>query len=206
MSWKDWLTAVALVIELAGALYYLWTIPKGDTRPQPISWAGWTAIGAVGTWAAYSGGAGRAALVAAAFVFVTATIFLVSLVPGYGHKGTDKPEPTDLPVLIIGVILLILRALNIFPPSLHVTLAVAGDFCFAWFTLRKAWRYPETESLLGWLAAVIAAGLGLVVIGNFSYTALLFPLYLFVGNSAIAAVILIQRQKTAPGHANNKRR
>jgi hypothetical protein len=205
MNLKDWLTAIGVAIELVGAMYYLWTIPKGDTRPQPISWAGWTAIGVVGTWAAYSGGAGRATFIAASFVLVTAAIFAVSLIPGYGHKGTDKPEPTDLPILIAGIVLLVLRALNVFPPSLHVSLAVLGDLCFAWFTLRKAWIYPETENLVGWLAAVVAAGLGLAVIGSYSYTALVFPLYIFVGNTAIAAAIVISRRRQTKQHTKKSR-
>lgn len=198
MSFKDGLTVLGVVIELVGALYYLWTIPKGDTRPQPITWGGWTAIGAVGTWAAYSGGAGRATFIAASFVLVTAVIFLVSLIPGYGHRGTDEPEPTDLPILIAGIILLVLRALNVFPPSLHVSLAVLGDLCFAWFTLRKAWQFPETENLIGWLAAVVAAAIGVIVLSSFSYTAALFPIYILVGNSAIAGAILIQKYKPKP--------
>jgi hypothetical protein len=195
VSWKDVLTLIGVGIELGSVIFYIWTILKGSTRPQPISWAGWTAIGAVGAWAARSGGAGLSFYIAAAFVAVTGSVLIVSLIPGYGHSGTDDPEPTDLPILIAGVILLVLRALGVFPPSLHATLAVLGDSCFAWFTLRKAARYPETEAFWPWAGAVVAAGLGLVVLGSFNYTAMAYPVYLFVANTAITGAILIGRSR-----------
>ncbi|MGA3150423.1 MAG: hypothetical protein ABSD10_02290 [Candidatus Saccharimonadales bacterium] len=201
MVWKDWLTAVGLIVELVGAVYYLWTILKGSTRPQPITWGGWTAIGAVGAWASYSGGAGLGFYIAASFVAVTASVFVVSLIPGYGHKGTDKPEPADLPILIAGIILLILRAMNLFPVSVHASLAVLGDACFAWYTLRKAWRYPETESLLAWAIGVLVAAVGVIVLGSFSYTAAVFPIYILIGNAAITGTLLVRHYKPAKKRA-----
>jgi hypothetical protein len=200
MSWRDILTFLAIGIELASLVFYVWTILKGPTRPQPISWAGWTAIGAVGTLAARSGGAGLTFYVAASFVAVTASVLVISLIPGYGHSGTDKAEPTDLPVLILGVALLVLRSFGYGSPALNATLAVAGDSCFAWFTLRKAMKFPDTEALLPWLGAVVAAGLGLVVLGSFNYTAMAYPLYLLIANAVIAAGILVGRAKHKEEH------
>jgi ammonia channel protein AmtB len=196
MSWRDWVTALGLTIEAVSTVYYLWTIPKGSTRPHPITWAGWTVVGAVGAWASLVAGAGLGFYIAAAFVGVTASVFLASLIPGYGGGRLDKRGPTDLPVLVAGIILLLLRAFNIFPVGLHASLAVAGDFCFTWFTLRKTWRHPETESLLSWLLTTIAAATGVVVLGSFSYAAAIFPIYLVVASGSIAGAILIKRYKT----------
>jgi hypothetical protein len=205
VSWRDILTYIGVAIELAGAGYYLWTIPKGDTRPQPISWLGWTLIGIVGAWAARSGGAGLSFYIALSFVAVTASVFIASIIPGYGHSGTDKRELTDIPVLVAAIILLALRVMSVGTPAVHATLAVLGDSCFAWFTLRKAWRYPQTESLLGWSAAVLAGGLGLVVLGSFSYSAAVFPAYIFVGNAAIAGATFLGRQRLAGGRRKKSR-
>ena len=199
MSWQDQVTWVAVGIELVSLIYYIRSIVKGPTRPHPISWAGWTAIGAVGAWAARSGGAGLAFYVAAAFVVVTGSIFVVSLLPGYGHE-TDETSITDRPVLVLGVLLIGLRILNLGAPWIHASLAVAGDSCFTWFTIRKAMQHPDTEPLWPWLGAVVAASLGIVVLGAHNYTAMAFPVYLLAANVGIAGATVIGRVKKSKGH------
>ena len=198
MNWQHLLTWAAIGIEFVAMLYYIRSILGGSTRPNPYSWAGWTAIGAVGAWAARSGGAGLGFYIAAAFVGVTASIFVISLVPGYAHTR-DKASPTDVPVLITGVVLLALRAfgvdiLHLNDPAVQATLSWLGDSCFAWFTLRKAVEDPDSEPLWPWFGAVAASAIGLVVLGAYNYTAMAYPLYLFVANLAITASILLGRQ------------
>jgi hypothetical protein len=189
------LVLLGVGIELVSMLYYIRSTLKGSTRPHPISWAGWTAIGIVGAWAARSGGAGLGFYIAAAFVAVTASIFVISLLPGLGH-GMDERSPTDLPVLVLGVLLIALRIagvgfLRLDDPAVQATLAVLGDSCFAWFTVRKAYQYPDTEPLWPWFGAVIAAAIGIIVLGAYNYTAMAYPMYLLVANAAITGAILI---------------
>lgn len=197
MGWQDVLLRIGLAIEFISMAYYIRSIVKGPTRPHPVSWAGWTAIGAVGAWAARSGGAGLGFYIAAAFVAVTASIFIISLIPGYAHER-DETSPTDLPILVMGVLLLVLRVagidfLHLSDPAVQVTLAWLGDSCFAWFTLRKAVEDPASEPLWPWFGAVIASAIGLVVLGAYSYTAMAYPLYLLTANMAITGSVLLGR-------------
>lgn len=198
MSWQDILLWIGIAIELVSLVYYIFSIVRGETRPHPITWAGWTAIGAVGTWAARSGGAGLGLYIAATFVAVTASIFVISLIPGYGHS-TDETSPTDPYILVLGLVLLALRTIGVGAPWLHATLAVVGDGCFAWFTFRKAIEHPKTEPLWPWLGATLSAGIGLVILGAYNYTSMAYPTYLFVGNAAIAVGILVGRARKRGG-------
>ena len=83
----------ALIIALA-AIYYVWDIARGDTRPHRVSWGAWTVIGVLGYGTATEGGAGPGAYAAGIYLIAQFVTFGLSLLPCYGKPGGrwyDRP-------------------------------------------------------------------------------------------------------------------
>ena len=198
MSWQQALLAAGLAIELVSLVYYIYTIRKGTTRPHPVSWLGWTVIGAIGAWATRSGGAGLGFYIAASFVVITFIVFVLSLLPGY-EDGIDEKNPTDLPVLIVGIALLVLRISHIGiahlnDPPVQASLAVLGDTCFVWFTVKKTLKY-DTEPFLPWLGAIAASVIGVAVLGKYNYTTVVYPAYLVFADAAVTVASVVGKRR-----------
>jgi len=188
------LSVLGSIIAFFAASSYLRSIIKGETRPHRITWGGWTLVGVLGLWASYDGGAKIGLLVAAVFAVLVAITFAFSLLPKYGKPGGER---TDYFVGALAAAGIVAWRVIHFSPAIAATIAVFADAVFLWFTLRETWRQPETEALRPWVLGSVAEALGLIALGNYSYAAAAYPVYILIGNIAVVAVLLVRKQPLA---------
>jgi hypothetical protein len=203
MSLHDWLGISGALIVSIGAIYYLYDIVWGETRPHRVTWAVWTCIGVLGFGVTDSAGAGPGAYVAGVYTIAYVATFLLSLTRKYGKSGVRRTDIALGLVALAGVCLWRFAGLGDTPAAV---LAVACDAAAVWPTLREAWLQPGTESVPTWSADVVGSALGLAAVTSVSFAANAYPSYLLIANALVLAVLLagrtrVNRQPTSPVEA-----
>lgn len=180
-------TGVALAFYAAST--YVRLILAGHIKPHRITWGGWTLAGILGLWASFDGGAQVGLIVPGAITLLVAATFVLSLMPKYGKAGGDKLDYIFGTFAAAGIIAW--RVFD-FSPALAATIAVISDGVFLWPTLREAWRHPEEEDIKPWAIGTVAEFLGVLALGTYTFAAAAYPIYILLGNLAIAWALLIQ--------------
>lgn len=186
------LSVAGSALAVCASAAYIKSIIHGRTRPSRVTWGGWSLVGILGLVSSIEGGAGIGLIVAATLTVLVAVTFALSL--RYGKKGGSR-----LDYLLGGVAAaaLLLRLVVNYSPSIAATIAVIADFIFLWPTLRGAWLQPDTEPLWPWLAGVVAVALGVAALGNYSYAASAYSIYILIADSLVVGALVIKRPKRA---------
>lgn len=186
------LSIIGSVVAIYAASSYVRSILSGESKPHRVTWAGWTLAGVLGFSASFAGGARAGLLVTGAIVVLNGIVFVISLSPKYGKPGGRKTDYIFGVVAVCG--LLAWRFLH-FSPGVAATIAVVSDGVFWWFTFREAWLRPDLEKPKPWIFGTVAAAIGFITLGNYSWAAAAYPGYILVSNAAIVSALLVQNQK-----------
>ncbi len=73
--------------------------------------------------------------------------------------------------------------------EIAIIFAILSDFFAAIPTVVKAWKYPETETVLAYSAAAVSVITSLFVIKNWTFSEYAFPLYLITINISLVLII-----------------
>lgn len=184
-----YLAIVAGAIALGAFAYYLWDIIQGNTRPHRVTWGVWSLISILGVGSALQGGAGWGAAVALVYLVLQLVVFLLSLSKRYGKPGGKR---YDYALAATALVVIIAWQTLGLPVVMAAAFAVLADSIGAWPTLRDAWRMPEYEPTLVWVADFVAASLALGALGSYSFTAAAYPGYLAAANGLIAGALVLR--------------
>lgn len=183
---------IGLGLSSVSAVWYIYTIVFGTTRPHRITWGVWSLIGILGVGSAFEGGAGAGAYVPLFYLVLQVVVFGLSW--KYGKPGSEREgeEKFDLLIGAVAVVAVVVWQTIAMPTWLAAAIAVAADAAVLWPTLRESWWQPETESLTAWGLDMFAATLGAAALAELSFSADAYPIYLAVGNAAITGALLIR--------------
>jgi hypothetical protein len=189
---NEFLGTLGAVIAGIAALYYIYDIIWGETRPHRVTWAVWMVIGILGFSVTDAAGAGPGAYVAAVYVGAYVITFLLSLTPKYGKSGVRAMDIVLGVIAIAGVFLWRFGGMS---DLWAAGLTLVCDAIALWPTLREAWLQPEHESLPAWSADVVGAALALSAVSTAAVAGNAYPVYLLAANTAIVAVLLSARYR-----------
>ncbi|MCL5667380.1 MAG: hypothetical protein M1383_06445 [Patescibacteria group bacterium] len=190
MNPSHWLVIISALISLAGSFAYIRNTLKGKTKPNRVSWSLWALAPLIGTGAALS---------AHADIWATSRTFLAGLIPlmvllasFLNPQSYWKITKFDM---LCGVFSLLAIVVWVFINSsqLAILLAATGDGFAALPTLRKAWKYPETETGLTYAAGLIAVLLVLPSIPRWNIQNSAFQIYLLAINSLLIFAVYRKR-------------
>lgn len=188
------MTALGLAAALALLALgwpYLRQCWKGTARPHPLSWGIWAALGIIGTAATVAAGAGPTALVVAASAALQLATFFVAL--RRSPLRVTARESWPLVPAVAGCVVWIAAS----EPLAAAFGVVVADACGLWPTLRKTWRDPDSEPALLWLGGAICFAVGCLAVEDADVAALLYPVFLALGNTAVAFAAWGQRPTLA---------
>ncbi len=190
MSWEHWLVILSALISIGGAVAYIRDTLKGKSKPNRVSWSLWALAPLVGTAAALSAGAD---------VWATTRIFLAGFLPlivfvvsFINPKSYWKLTLFDFLCGVCALIGIIVW-LSIDSPQLAILFAALGDGFATVPTIRKAWRNPETETGITFVASLTAAFLVLPSIPEWNIQNSAFQIYLVIANIALLFSIYRKR-------------
>lgn len=170
---------LAVAINLVGACIYAYSVVKGNTRPNRVTWFILSFAPLLAFAAMMSQGVSFHESV---FTLETGISPLIIFISTFFAKQ-PKWEITRFDLAcgalsIVGFLLwIILKEGNV-----AIVFALLADGLAFLPTLIKAFRYPETESPWAFMMGAVAAVIALAIITTYDFKHVAFPLYILIAD------------------------
>ncbi|HSX06904.1 MAG TPA: hypothetical protein VLG92_04230 [Candidatus Saccharimonadia bacterium] len=178
----------AVLILVAGPPYALDTL-KGVTKPERMTWFIFSLLGIVAFISQMGLGASWSLLFSGLDTAGSCLMLLLSL--KYGVGGYARRDIAALMIAIVGIT----AAFMFKQPLLSLAGVILADASGTALTVRKAFLDPGSETTITWLAVGTAAVFGMLAVGSWSVSLLLYPAYLVIANYAVPLAQLVGRSK-----------
>lgn len=190
MSIAHWLVVLSVPIIIAGSVAYIRDTLAGKSKPNRITWSMWALAPLIGTAAAMS---------AHADIWATVRVFLAGFLPllvlaasFINRQSYWKLTIFDMLCGACSVLALVLWGI-IDSSRSAILFAAIGDGFAALPTIRKAWKYPETETGLTYVASFTSALLIIPSIPRWNIENSAFQVYLLIANALLLFAIYRKR-------------
>jgi hypothetical protein len=179
------LLGLSTFVYFSGLTLYLWDTLRGKNAPNRMTFLIW----AVGPFIAFAGGLASGGSWALLPVFLAGFgPFLVFFASFVNPKAYWKLGILDYTCGVLAVLALIAWAVTS-NPAIAIFFAILADALAGFPTIIKSWKFPETETGLGYVAAWMSAFIGFIIAPNNSFPAIGFLVYLlFLNGSLIIAI------------------
>lgn len=186
MTYAHWLIVLSAGITIAGASAYIRDTLMGKTQPNRVSWFLWGLTPLIGTGAALS---------AHADPWVVVRIFLAGFLPllVVGASFVNKSSYWKLSFfdILCGACSLVAIFLWLFlgSPIYAILFAAVADGFASLPTIRKAWKYPETETGITYGASLVSTLLVIPSIAIWNIENSAFQVYLIAVNVVLVCLV-----------------
>ena len=190
LDFVHWLVVLSAVISVAGSYAYIKDTLAGKTKPNRVSWSMWALAPLIGTGAALSSGADFWPTVRIFLAgFIPLLVFFTSFANRQGYWKITKFDS------ICGVFSLasFIAWLAGDSPRVAILLAVLGDGFACLPTIVKAWKYPETETGVTYLASFVSVVLVIPSIPVWNIENSAFQVYLLIASTLL--LVAVYRKK-----------
>jgi len=194
VNYTHWLVILSVIISIGGSYAYIRDTLAGKTKPNRVSWSMWAIAPLIGTAAAISAGAD---------FWATSRIFLAGFLPllvflasFLNKKGYWKLTLFDIACGSLSIIALIAWGI-VKSPQLAILLVAIGDGFALLPTVRKAWKFPETETGITYMASLVSVILVIPSIPIWNIENSAFQIYLLAANTIL--LFAIYRKRLIPG-------
>lgn len=192
MPYKEILSAVAIVLTFAAFVPYISTIISGTTKPHVFSWVIWGATTFVVFLAQLEGKGG----VGAWPIGVSGSITIFVAVLAYVKRADISVTKTDWLFFASAMSSLPLWYFTSDPLWAVVVLTTVDVLGFG-PTVRKAYSFPHSESLLFFSLFAARNLLVIMALENYSVTTVLFPAVIAAACMLLMAMVTYRRRAIA---------
>ena len=182
---------VSGVVTVAGLLPYFRDIFRKKTKPERASWFIWTVLGGIAFFSQLAKGATNSLWMTGIDTIAIIIIFLLSI--RYGVGGLAKRDLVALFVAFIGLVLWYFTK----EPAIALILVIIVDTSGSVLTIIKTYEDPGSETMIAWIIAGVAGLLSAISVGSFNWILLIYPLYIWIGNWAVVATIILGKRKAS---------
>ncbi len=167
---------LAVAINLIGASVYAYSVVRGNTRPNRVTWFILSFAPVLAFAAMLTQGVSFRESV---FTLVTGVSPLIIFISTFFAKQPKwKITRFDLAcgaLSVLGFLLwIVLREANV-----AIIFAIAADGMAFLPTLVKAYKHPETESPWPFITGLVAALIAIAIVTTYDFKHLAFPVYIF---------------------------
>lgn len=180
---------IAILTGLIGASFYIKDIFFGRTKPNFVSWFMWMLAPFVGTFLQIKAGAGLSVLPVFMAGFVPLLVLVAALIKRNAYWGITVFDIGCGALSFFALILWILTKNT----DISILFAILADGLAAVPTLVKSWKFPETETALGYLPGILNNTIALLIIDKWDFSIYSFSIYFILINLMI--VLSIYRKK-----------
>lgn len=189
ISYREILSAIAIMLTFAAFIPYILKIFKGETRPHVFSWVIWGSTTIVVFFAQIEGKGG----VGAWPIGVSGTITMFIALLAYVKRGDISITKTDWTFFIAALASLPLWYLTSNPLWAVIILTTVDLLGFG-PTIRKAYSSPLSESMLFFAIFAVRNLLVIMALETHSLTTVLFPAVISVACMAVIVILANQRR------------
>lgn len=175
--------------SLFGSFFYIRDILRGRTKPNLVTWFLWVLPPMIGTFLQLKDGAGVSVLPVFLAGFFPLIICCIALATKNAHCKITKFD------ILCGVFsfLSLLLWVATKRTDISILFAILSDALAAVPTFVKSWKFPETETAIGYTPGIFNNFLGLFMVKSWNFSSYSFSLYIIVLN--IALILCIKRKK-----------
>lgn len=167
---------------------YARSIFKLETKPQRMTWFIWSVVTFIAFFSQLAKGGTWSLLLTVGDTMAVLIIFILSF--KFGVSGYRKIDILSLCGVGISLILWYFTK----EPAVALYLIIITNFIGANLTIVKTWKDPRSENWIGWAMCGVGGFLGTLAVGEWNFILLLFPIYIFLINSAMAIIIISRRR------------
>lgn len=171
------------VLSVVDAVPYVRDILRGTTRPHRGTRLIWWTLATTALLSQYADGAGWSMLMLLGQAVTTGLTFALSIRRGVG--GLSRLDLTITAIAGLGVVGWFVSS----TPVIATACVVFADTLGVALMVPKTWRDPASETFSAYALASAAGLLAALAVGTLDASLLLYPLYFFVVNGLIAAMI-----------------
>ena len=186
------LIIIALCFGLIGGLIYLKETLSGQVKPNRVTYFLWFLLPVIGFFAAIDQNVGLIAYFTLLNGLVPGCILIASFANKDAYWKLDKFDYLMGVLAIIGVALWLITGEG----NLAIAFAVLADGLAGIPTIRKAYKQPETESIIPYSFAAIGAVLTTISIVTWDFAHYAFPIYFVLLNCSIVLALILGKKKT----------
>lgn len=199
MAYEHLFGIAAGVIGFLGFVPYIISTLRGTTKPNKATWIIWAAMGAIIAASYFSAGATYSAWLPVAYaigIFAVAALSLRS-----GEKGWTRLDLFCLLGAGVGLLLWWLTS----EPAFALYLTIAVDAIGFIPTLKKVYEEPESEDKLAWRLFLLADGLNIFAISEWTLAQASYPVYVLVFTMALNALFYLPKRGGVRGKERTRR-
>ena len=183
---------ISIAVAAVSYTVYFRNTAMGLTKPHAMTWLIWSMLNLFVFYEQFLAGAGPGAWVTGVAALANFSIFIFALA-----KAERNITRFDWICLLFVIALLIFWA-QISDPALAVVVAIAIFLAGFFPTMRKASKNAHEETALTFGLNGLKFLIALFALSTISITTALYPLSLFIVNSAFALYLLIARRRQGP--------
>lgn len=176
---------VGAIVNIVLTFSYIKEVAKGTVKPNRITWLMWSIAPLIATVAAIANGVGLAVFPVFMSGFTPLLVFIVSFL---NKNSYWKLSPLDYYCGAMSFLALIVWQITK-NPNYAIIFALMSDGLAAIPTVIKAWKYPETESVVAFIGGLFLATTSFFAITTWNFSSLAFPIYLVVLNIIVIFAI-----------------
>ncbi len=176
-------------LQLVAAAPYFAAIARRKTKPERATWWIWSLLNIIAVAAQIGAHAQWSLLMSICQAVINVAIAVLSLTHGYGRFGVKDWAAMAFAVGGIGLWWLLKS------PLVALLVVLVVDFVAYWLTLAKTWDHPRTEAPAMWGIATVSGLLGVLAVGAWNGTRMIYPLYITLVNGIMVFVILTRRAR-----------
>jgi hypothetical protein len=186
----EYLVFVAAFASLLAAFAYIYSMFRGQTKPNRVTWFMWSVAPLIATAAAISNGVGWAVVPVFMAGFSPFLIFAASF---FSKEAYWKSSSFDY---LCGLLSALAIALWLVTenPVLAIVFSIVSDALAAVPTLIKAWHSPQTESAWPFIVGAFSAATSFLAAATWAFSELAFPTYLIVMNFLLSVVVCTRKR------------
>lgn len=173
------------ILVLLSCLLYMWSIVKGKTVSNKVTWGVWTLVTAL-TLFTYYGTNGLASSIwtLVAYLIGTLCIFVLLLLYAQGGQWTWLER-----FVIVGVVATVVAWVLFRSSELAMTLVLIVDILGSLLVVKYAFKSPSGEYGPAWYLAFIGNLVNLIAIAKWDYNNAVYPLYLTVLTVTVSILV-----------------
>jgi len=187
-----YLVFIGALAQFIGIASYIRETIKGKTKPNKVTWLLWSIAPLIATFATLSNGVKLSVIPVFMAGFGPLLVFISSFI---NKKSYWKIEKFDYVCGVLSVFALVFWAITK-NPNIAIIFAILSDGFASIPTLIKSWHYPETETVIPFLAGLFSSTTSFFAIVIWNFSSVAFPLYLIIMNCIL--IFVITRLKIFP--------
>ena len=174
---------ISAILSIISYIPYIRDIFRKKTKPQRMSWFIWLLLGYIAFFSLLLEGATNSLWLAFIEGLGITIVFLLSL--KYGVGGAGKYDKFALIFTFIALFVWYLTKNPAIALIISLLINAAGEL----LTIKKAYRAPESETLITWLLAGISGIFSMLSVGKLDLILLSYPFYICIANLAVVLAI-----------------